>query len=177
MDKYSREEQQKIRRKRLRDIMKTRDIKQPDIYKNDRLNISQSSLNQMLNGNRTITDETIREIQSEIFPDISLAYLFGDSDYMTISEQLNEAMSKCASETQLLNPSVINLLRLSGYNVKCYYEDGVTKSGSVKKMLDEINNYCTISKDGKTKVLDINQFNKLANLICDYTDFVAQTTL
>ena len=164
-----------IRSDRLKKIMTRYNLIQADIYKTDRFN--RSEVSEWVNGKRPITYEKGKDLIRECFPEVSIEYLMGDSDYMTVSDQLNEVLMKCASETELLNPSVINLLRLSGYTVKCYYEDGVTKSGSVNKMIDEIKNYCSISKDGRTKVFSISQFNKLANLVCDYTDFVAQTTL
>ena len=173
MDKYTAEYETDIRVSRLKKAMKRYGIKQSDFEKKG---FNKATVSQWLNGQRKITVDKMRDIKRELLPpQVSLEYLLGDDEYMTLSDHLNDALTECALETSLLNPSVINLLRLSGYTVKTYYEDGIT--GSVFEILKELKNYCSISKDGKTKILDIGQFNKLANLVCDYTDFIVQTTL
>lgn len=173
--KYDNEEYIKITSERFNEVVKK--YGKPDSNTLESKGYQRSHFSEWRRGKRKLTYEKAKDIIRDFYPDVLIEYIMGDSPYMTESERIfaiQNMLNQASIENNLLTIATINLLRASGYSVNTYFEEGLTQKGNFEKILDEIKNYCTISKNGKTTTLGISQLNNFANLICDYTEFMTE---
>lgn len=158
-------------------LLSTKGKKPIDIY-SSHPKIQKSEVSGWTNGTKLVTPlkaNLLKEI--EWMSDISITFLMGYDAFMT-EEERSLYRSNEANEIQFgidsVSMAAIHLLRASGYSVKTAYEDGLShsKDGTydAETLINELKNYCVISKDGKAITFDLGRFRNFAFMIRDFSD-------
>ena len=132
----------------------------------EKLGIEPSNLSAKLNGVRPLYEDEISRI-AEQFPPVRKGWIMGDERYPTWGAQLAETVNQANQEGELLNIGFNAFAALNGYSItfpKLPSED----KGQIEQILSALKQGFSISKDGKTVTLSVDEMNRLQNKICDH---------
>lgn len=129
-------------------------------------NMPESVLNAKLNGKRTLTEGDAIQI-ANLFPPVRKGWIMGEERYPTWGAELTGAMNQANQEGELLNIGFNAFAALNGYSVS-FPELPSEDKGQIEQVLSALKQGFSISKDGKTVTLSVDEMNRLQNKICDH---------
>ena len=145
-----------IRALRIRELLKRKNLKQIDLA--EKLDIEPQNLSRCLVSGK-VSEKMCKKIAA-LFPDIQETWLLGYTDSMTAAEEFFNVISEADREAQLLHNGFLSFAQLSGFTVSI---------NPIEKLSDiqNIKEYCVISREDSSITLDMAQLNSLENEICD----------
>lgn len=157
-----------LRAERLKNLIDDLKMSQTDFAR--AVNYSQQHISGIINKKTALTEETASDILS-VFPKYRQQWLLGYDDHMTNKEQFFHVIHNAETEAQLLDNGFMSFALLSGFDVDI---SPVKECDNVYEAIDNIKNYCTIERDGKSITLDLQEFRDFENELCDYIEFRLQ---
>lgn len=154
-----------IRAERVKKIIEREGISQIDFA--NRIFQSQQNVSRIINLKTALTEETALDIVSA-FPDYRIEWLLGYDDSMTNAEKFLNTVQKANEEGLLLHKGFFSFAHLSGFKINVAPID---ESKTIEKALQNIKEYCTISRDGKSITFSVSELNAFENELCDYIEF------
>ena len=151
-----------LRGERVKELLKRFGWTQAALAKE--LNITESVLNAKLNGKRTLTEGDAEQI-AELFPPVRKGWIMGDERYPTWGVEFAEGIREANNEGELLNTGLYAFAILNGYSIS---QPNWQDIKQVEAALSALKQGYTISKDGKTISLSLDEFRRLQNKICDH---------
>lgn len=130
------------------------------------LGISEPVLNAKLNGKRTLTEEDAKAI-AKIYQPVSVGWIMGVERYPTPIIEFKEKAEEANQEARLLNMGIYGFASLIGYSIT---PPPMPDSGPVQDVLSAIKQGYTLSKDGKTVSLSLDEYYRFLNKICDLVE-------
>lgn len=151
-----------LRGERVKELLKRFGWTQAALAKE--LNITESVLNAKLNGKRTLTEGDAEQI-AELFPPVRKGWIMGNERYPTWGDMQSNAVTQADHEGELLNTGLFAFASLNGYSIT---QPNWQDMGQIEAALSALKQGYTISKDGKTISLSLDEFRRLQNKICDH---------
>ena len=150
-----------VRAERVKKIIELEGISQQDFA--DRIFQTQQHVSRIVNQKSALTEETARAIVTA-FPKYRIEWLLGYDDYMTFSDQLTGVIRETNKEAELLHNGFFSFARLSGFQIDVA---PIAGTDSLEETFQNMKEYCTISRDGKSVTLSMAELNNLENELCD----------
>ncbi len=133
--------------------------------------ISQQAISQMVNKKANVTETTARTVH-RYFPQYSVDWLMGYTDYKNDADKFNAVISEMQTESDLL------LRGLTAFAKLCDYEIRLTSPAHnpeetyapVEKWMKMIHDGYTIRKDDQTVQLSLEEMNAFENEVCDFVE-------
>lgn len=151
-----------LRGERVKELLKRFGWTQARLAKE--LNIKESVLNAKLNGKRTLTEDDAIQI-AKLFPPVRKGWIMGDERFPTWGDMLSDTIHQADNEGKLLNTGLYAFAALNGYSI---IQPNWSEIKQVETALAALKQGYTISKDGKTITLSLDEFRRLQNKICDH---------
>jgi len=153
-----------VRAERVKKIIELEKISQKDFA--DRIFQTQQNVSRIVKQKTALTEETAHDIVSA-FPKYRIEWLLGYDDYMTFSDQLTGVIRETNREAELLHTGFFSFAQLSGFKIDVA---PITGTGSLEKTFQNMKEYCTISRDGKSVTLSMAELNSFENELSDYIE-------
>ena len=157
-----------IRGKRLKQIITEEHTTQKAL--NKATGISQQAISEMINGKANVTDTTAEAVL-KVYPHYRYEWLMGLDDFKTVGEQFSGAINEMNQEGEMLMRGLCSFANLSGFAISftsSAFQHGHTDS--IDNVMKWIRDGYTISRNGQTAQLSIEDFNDLEEEICDYVE-------
>lgn len=154
-----------IRAERVKKLIEREKISQVDFA--SRIFQTQQNVSRILNLKTALTEETARLI-IEAFPEYRIEWLLGYDDSMTNAEKFLNTIQKANEEGLLLHKGFFSFAQLSGFKINVA---PIAGSETLENAFQNIKEYCTISRDGKSITFSVSELNAFENELCDYIEF------
>lgn len=154
-----------VRAERLKKIIDREGISQIDFAK--RISQTQQNVSRIINLKSALTEETARTIVS-VFPEYRIEWLLGYDNSMTVYDQLSDAIQTAEEESALLHNGFISFAKLSGFKIDF---SPIEEAETLEETFHNMNNYCTVSRDGKSVTFSLSELNAFENELSDYIEF------
>lgn len=151
--------------KRLKEIIESEGVKQNQLSKET--GISQQAISAMVQGKANVT-ETTAEIIVKRFPQYSIEWLLGFSDYKNSTEKNSAVISQAQHEGDLLLTGLSAFAQLAQYQIKV--TSPMQKIGTVEETLNMLMDGYTISHDGASIKLSLEEMNVFENEAFDFVE-------
>ena len=158
---------------RLKQIIDEQEISQSDLSR--KIHLSQQSISRMVKGLASVTDQTA-DLITDLFPQYRKSWLMGYDDLKTGSASLAAVFQDSQRENDLLMKGLISFATLNQISISftspAFQED--QQSDSVENVLQWLKDGYTISREGRSAQLSLDEMNALQNEICDFVEFKLQ---
>ena len=154
-----------LRCKRLKEIIEREVVKQNQL--SEETGISQQSISAMVQGKANVT-ETTAEIIVKRFPEYSIEWLLGFSDYKNNAEKFRAVISQAQHEGDLLLTGLSAFAQLANYQIDV--TSPMKEIDTVEAALKMIVGGYTISHDGVSIKLSLEEMNAFENEVCDFVE-------
>ena len=154
-----------LRCKRLKEIIEREGVKQNQL--SEETGISQQSISAMVQGKANVT-ETTAEIIVKRFPEYSIEWLLGFSDYKNNAEKFRAVISQAQHEGDLLLTGLSAFAQLANYQIDV--TSPMKEIDTVEAALKMIGGGYTISHDGVSIKLSLEEMNAFENEVCDFVE-------
>lgn len=151
--------------KRLKQVIDETGIKQNQLAADT--GISQQSISAMVQEKANVTDTTV-EIIVKRFPQYSAEWLLGYSDYKNNSERFAAVVSQTQDECDLLLTGLYAFSKLADYKIESNLS--TSEKVYVEDMLKAIRDTYTITHDGASIQLSIDEMNNFENEVLDLVE-------
>ena len=132
--------------------------------------LSQQTISQIVTGAASLTPSNAQRIV-ELFPDYSIEWLLGLSDYKNQREKNIENLKKILHDGDLLETGFCTLASLKGFEISNPYER-MPKILPVEEMMKQFKEGYSISNiQGDTCFISVEEMNHLQNDVCDYIEY------
>ena len=125
----------------------------------------ENTISMIVNGRRKLTLDKARTIVQN-YPDVSIAWLMGDSEYINEKQRAISLIQAAEKEGNLLDTGLKSFATLSGYQISFPFENGFAGL-KLTDIFAEIKSGCVIEKDGSQIQLSTEELNRFENHICD----------
>lgn len=157
---------------RLKQIIDEQGISQTELSK--KIHISQQTISRMVKGLASVTDQTASLI-TELFPQYRRSWLMGYDDMKTGNDEMNHLIRQQHQESKLLNTGLISFASLSGFKIEitspAFQNPEDPHHDSIENIMKWIKDGYTISREGRSAQLSLDEMNALENEICDFVEF------
>lgn len=154
-----------LRCKRLKEIIESERVKQNQLSKET--GISQQAISTMVQGKANVT-ETTAEIIVKRFPQYSIEWLLGFSDYKNSTEKYSAVISQAQHEGDLFLTGLSAFAQLAHYQIMA--TSPMQKSGTVEDTLNMLMDGYTISHDDASIKLSLEEMNVFENEVFDFVE-------
>lgn len=166
---------------RLKQIIDETGISQKQLWK--KTGLSQQAISAMVRGNANVT-ETTAKLVTGLFPQYSVDWLMGSSDYKNESHFASQWLKGAVKAENLLLAGLSSFASLSGYEITppkltatITTEEGLSMPLTAencddlsKATLTMVSGY-VISKDGQSVELNPEEMDAFENEVCDFVEF------
>lgn len=150
---------------RLKQIIEETGVKQNELAFNT--GISQQAISSMVQKKANVT-ETTAEIIVKMFPQYSFEWLMGYTDYKNNTEKLCAVISKAQNEGDLLLSGLSAFAQLCDYHIKL--SSPAHGSHNVEDVLKMVTEGYTLTHDGASIQLSLEEMNAFENEVCDFVE-------
>lgn len=173
---------------RLKQIISETGISQKELRK--KTGVSQQAISAMVRGNANVT-ETTAKLVTGLFPQYSVDWLMGNSDYKNESHFVSELLRDAAKSNRLLSAGLSAFASLSGYEITppkltatITTEEGLSMPLTAencddlsKATLTMIAGYVISNKDGQSAELSPEEMERFESECCDFVSLKLQHLL
>lgn len=152
---------------RLKQIIKEQGIKQTKL--SEETGISQQAISAMVQGKANVT-ETTAEIMAEKFPQYSVKWLLGFTDYKNNAEEFRITISRMQHEGDLLLKGLSSFAQLANYQIKLCSPVSAHGKIAIEDALKAVRDGYIISHDNVSIQLSIEEMNAFENEVCDFVE-------
>ena len=133
--------------------------------------ISQQAISQMINKKANVTETTARTI-NRYFPQYSVDWLMGYTDYKNDREKFSTVISELQTESDLLLRGLIAFAKLCDYEIELTSPAHKPEetSASVDNLMKMLHDGYTIRKGDQTVQLSMEEMNAFENEVCDFVE-------
>lgn len=158
---------------RLKMIIDEQGISQSELSR--KIHLSQQTISRMIKGLASVTDQTASQI-TELYPQYRKSWLMGYDEMKTGSDSLAAVFQKSKDESSQLMQGLISFASLNDFQISftspAYQED--PHRDSIENVLKWIKDGYTISREGRSAQISLDEMNALQNEICDFVEFKLQ---
>lgn len=132
--------------------------------------LSQQTISQIVTGAASLTPSNAQRIV-ELFPDYSLEWLLGLSDYKNQKEKNIETFNKIQRDGSSLEAGFYILASLKGFEISNPVER-MPEIVHVEEMMKQVKEgYSIRNIQGETCFISVEEMNHLQNDVCDYIEY------
>lgn len=153
-----------LRAERVKKIIELEKISQKDFA--DRTFQTQQNVSRIVKQHIGLTEEKAQDIV-KAFPKYRIEWLLGYDDYMTFADYLTGVIRDTNREAELLHTGFFSFAQLSGFKIDVAPFPG---TGSLEETFQNMKEYCTINRDGKSVTLSMADLNSFENELSDYIE-------
>lgn len=157
---------------RLKQIIDEQGISQSELSR--KIHLSQQTISRMIKGLASVTDQTADYV-IKIFPQYRKSWLMGYDEMKTGAESLAGAFQQNQTENELLMRGLISFAKLSdieiGFTSPAFQNPDDPHHDSIENILKWVKDGYTISSEGRSAQLTLDEMNVLQNEICDFVEF------
>ena len=153
---------------RLKQIIKEQGIKQTEL--SEETGISQQSISAMVQGKANVTEATA-EIMADKFPQYSVAWLLGLTDYKNNAEEFKAAVSQMKHEGYLLAEGLSSFAQLANYQIKlCSPASSAHGKIAIEDALEAVREGYIISHNHTSIQLSLEEMSIFENEVLDFVE-------
>lgn len=152
---------------RLKQIIKEQGIKQTEL--SEETGISQQAISAMVQGKANVT-ETTAEIMVEKFPQYSVEWLLGFTDYKNNAEEFGMTVSQMQHEGYLLLKGLSSFAQIANYQIKSCSPVSTCGKIVIEDALKAVREGYIISHNNVSIQLSIEEMNIFENEVCDFVE-------
>lgn len=162
----------KIPGQRLKVIIEEQEISQSELSR--QIHLSQQTISRMIKGLASVTEQTADSV-IKLFPQYRKSWLMGYDDMKTGADSLREEFQKNQTENDLLLQGLICFAKLNHIDI-CFTSPAFQNPedphhDSIENVLKWVRDGYTISSEGISAQLSLDEMNALQNEICDFVEF------
>ena len=134
------------------------------------INMQQAAISEMVNGKRKVTATTAQAIHAA-FPDYSVEWILGTSDYKNDTEKNIATINQIRREGSILEAGFRLMAELKGF-VIISPDERMAEALDVAEAIRQFKNgYYVTNTEGKGCHLSVEEMNRLENDVCDYIEY------
>lgn len=152
---------------RLKELIRETGIKQNQLAADTK--ISQQAISAMVQGKANVT-ETTAQLISEKFPQYSVEWLMGFSDYKNNAEQFCDTISRAQEKADLLLRGLSTFAQLTDYQIKLPLPPSVGGRVFVEDAITAIKEGYAISHGDESIQMSLEEMNTFENEILDLVE-------
>lgn len=152
---------------RLKQVIKEQGIKQTRL--SEETGISQQAISAMVQGKANVT-ETTAEIMAEKFPQYSVEWLLGFTDYKNNAEKFGITASQIQHEGHLLLKGLLSFAQLANYQIKPCSPVSTHGKIAVEDVLKAVREGYIISHNHASIQLSLEEMNTFENEVFDFIE-------